>query len=119
MSNENFYQGNDLPYIEIAVLMEDCNKYNPGSKPFYIPAIMPDAPKTTKQSKKPQNTNNLKNKNKQLGVNSITTTGSITLPVPKQHVIYYKDRIVPAGTEFMVAFIGGDITKPQIIGRVL
>lgn len=119
MSNENFYQNNDYPYIEIAVLMQDCNKYNPGSKPFYIPAIMPGVAKSTAQCKTPQNTHNLKNKNKQLGVNNITTTGSITLPIPKQHVIYYKDRIVPAGTEFMVAFIGGDITKPQIVGRVL
>lgn len=119
MANENFYSSDNMPYVEIAVLLQDCNKYNPGSKPFYIPAIMGATTASTSTNKIPQNTSNIKNKNKQLGVNNISTTGSIVIPVPKQHVIYYKDKIVPAGTEFLVAFIAGDITKPQIIGRVL
>lgn len=100
---------------EIAVLQEEINKYDPPSDAkFIIPALMGNlnTEKTT-----PNRTNNILNKNNNLGITRVTTSNYITLSIPKEYVINYPKKYVPSGTLFIVGFIGGDITSCKIIGR--
>lgn len=100
---------------EIAVLQEEINKYDPPSNAkFTIPALMGNL-----QTEKtiPNKSNNIMNKNNDLGLTRITTSNYITLSVPKEYVINYPEKYVPSGTMFIVGFIGGDITSAKIVGR--
>ena len=101
---------------EIAVLQETINKYSPpdGAK-FVIPALMGNLGSTDKTV--PNKSNNIINKNNNLGITKTTTSNYVTLAVPKEYVINYPEKYVPEGTMFIVGFIGGDITSAKIIGR--
>lgn len=103
--------GNPNYRIEKATLMKDINKYYPGEAPFYIPAVIPYSTKATVTT----NTSKSANKGK-YKTNSISSEACITMRVPKDIVRDYKSKIIPSGTEFYVAFIGGDMNKPRIIG---
>ena len=39
------------------------------------------------------------------------------LKVPKEYTYFYEGDVMPAGTKFIVAFIGGNINDIKIIGR--
>lgn len=100
---------------EIAVLQETVNKYDPPtSVKFIIPALMGNlsTEKTT-----PNSSNNIMNKNNNLGITKTTISNYITLALPKEYVINYPEKYVPVGTLFIVGFIGGDITNAKIVGR--
>lgn len=100
--------------IEKATLMKDINKYYPGEAPFYIPAVTPFSSDSVINA----NRRNSANKEDKFNTTTVTTVAAITLTVPKDIVRDYKKKIIPKGTEFYVAFIGGDITKPRIIGVI-
>lgn len=101
---------------EIAVLQEKINKYAPPSKgaKFIIPALMGNlgTEKTV-----PNKSNNIINKENNLGITKTTTSNYVTLTIPKEYVINYPEKYVPQGTMFIVGFIGGDITSAKIVGR--
>lgn len=100
--------------IEIAILQEDVQSSNPGSAKFKIPVIM------TNDVIGHINTsnNNILNKvNGNLSASSINMEDTITLKIPTEYTYFYGSSIVPAGTKFLVAFIGGNINDMQIIGR--
>lgn len=101
---------------EIAVLQETINKYAPPSEgaKFVIPALMGN---TSTEKTTPNNSSNILNKTNNLGITKTTTSNYVTLTVPKEYVINYPDKYVPVGTQFIVGFIGGDITSAKIVGR--
>ena len=53
------------------------------------------------------------------GLNISGTTNLIGGQVNGSITIIPTDRIIPAGSKWIVVFIGGDITKPRIIGRYI
>ena len=100
---------------EIAVLQETINKYAPPSAAkFTIPAMMGSS---IKEQSIPNRSNNIQNKNNNLGITKTTVSNYVTLPIPKEYVMNYTYKYVPAGTMFIVGFIGGDITNAKIVGR--
>lgn len=100
---------------EIAVLQETINKYAPPSAAkFTIPALMGTA---SIEQTVPNNSNNILNKNNNLGITRTTVSNYVTLAVPKEYVINYPTKYVPQGTMFIVGFVGGDITSAKIVGR--
>lgn len=98
--------------IEKAFLQEKVNKYFPGTAPFYIPAITPSSIDNTVIVSK----GGSMNKNATSGTSKIQTSKCITLQIPKDIVRDYKEKMIPVGTCFLVAFIGGNNTVPKIIG---
>ena len=100
---------------EIAILQEEINKYDPPSDAkFTIPALMGNS---NTETTTPNRSSNILNKNNDLGITRVTKSNYITLAVPKEYVINYPEKYVPAGTLFIVGFIGGDITSAKIVGR--
>lgn len=111
------YNSDDMKYTEIAILMETTNKYHPGKKQFYLQALTPGQPKTIDTTKENVNTNNLQNLNDKPQVKSIESNSTIILELPKEVTRWFPVKWIPPGTRFIVSFIGGDLTKPMIIGR--
>ena len=48
---------------------------------------------------------------------SVICASNLLLELPKEVARNYPKKFIPPGTRFLVAFIGGDLTKPVIIGR--
>lgn len=108
----------DLKYIEVAVLMDVVNKYEPGEARFYLQSLTPGKSKTNATSiTSNTDTSNLANTNPSIGSTNVTSGSTITLNVPTECTINYPVKYIPQGTRFLVSFIGGDLTKPVIIGR--
>lgn len=108
----------DLKYVEVAILMDVVNKYEPGFAPFYLQALTPGKSKTTATSvTSTADTSNLANTNPNIGSTNVASGSTINLNVPTEYTIDYPVKYVPQGTRFLVSFIGGDLTKPVIIGR--
>ena len=55
--------------------------------------------------------------NPYLKPNEIEFKNVIKLKVPKEYTYFYEGDVMPAGTKFIVAFIGGNINDIKIIGR--
>lgn len=106
----------DLKYVEVAVLMQVTNKYHPGVCPFYLQSLTPSQPKTTETQTIPFTGNNLMNDGS-IGASSLKSGSTIELELPREIARQFPVKWIPQGTRFLVLFIGGDITKPVIIGR--
>lgn len=112
------FADNSLSYLEVAVLMETVNKYDRDNKcKFYLQALTPNKPKNLDESTTTNSGSNLANLNNNIGSTNITTSNVITLVLPREIARTYPTKWIPQGTRFIVSFIGGDITKPVIIGR--
>lgn len=108
----------DLKYVEVAILMETTNKYHPGKVQFYLQALTPSKPKTVDNTvRNTSNLGNLTNVDSNIGASEITSGSTLTLELPKEVARNYPKKWIPQGTRFLVSFIGGDLTKPVIIGR--
>lgn len=105
----------DTRYSEIAELMYVTNKYYPGVQEFKINALVTDKYSTTTQNTKINITNK---DNSMLGIDQTIRTNTLKIKLPKEHTINYPDKFIPPGTNFIVNFIGGDISRPLIIGRI-
>lgn len=103
-----------IKQIEVAILVNPCNKYNPGVQEFTIPALMSNTASRTVPN---NNSSNILNADKNLGLSNATYSGRLTLTLPKEYTRNYPTKVVPAGTKFLVLFVGDDITNPRIIGR--
>ena len=101
--------------LEIAILEEDISATNPKTASFTIPALMTEQYK----GKKYVNNYNVINKNKTgtPSISTITIDNTIKLQVPKEYTKWYGSIIIPKGTKFIVAFVGGNINSMRIIGR--
>jgi hypothetical protein len=105
----------DTRYTEIAELVYITNKYYPGIQEFRINALVTNKTNETVHNQ----SSNVKNKNStMLGLSTTTKGDTIKIKLPKEHTINYPDKFIPAGTKFIVNFIGGDISKPLIVGRI-
>lgn len=118
MAASNFnYNDMDLKYVEVAVLMQITNKYHPGICPFYLQSLTPSQPKTLQTQNIPFTGNNLANDSTNIGASGLEAGSAIQLELPREIAREFPLKWIPQGTRFLVLFIGGDITKPMIIGR--
>lgn len=114
------YDNLDFKYTEVAVLMKTTNKYKPGKVPFYLQALTPSKAKTnqTETINLTQATSTLGNTDTSaLGTSEITTGSTLMIELPREVARNYPKKWIPQGTRFLVNFIGGDLTKPVIVGR--
>lgn len=104
--------------IVVASLCELVDKYHPGSHPFYIKSLTPFSVYDNVGNTNVQ-ASNIKNKDTNKISTSKVVTGSVFyLDLPKYISKAYPKKFIPKGTEFLVSFIGGDITKGKIIGGI-
>lgn len=112
--NNQTYLDQDNLRLEIAILQEDVKSQDPGEANFKIPAIMTGEKIGTVYTP----TKNSANKKIYKGAATKTTfDDEITLKIPLEYTAFFGKRIVPKGTKFIVAFIGGDINNIRIVGR--
>lgn len=109
------YSTEETLRMEVAILQENISATNPHTASFTIPALMTENYK----GKKYVNNYNVINKNKTgtPSISTITIDNTVTLQVPKEYTKWYGSLIIPKGTKFIVAFVGGDINSMRIIGR--
>jgi hypothetical protein len=105
-------------FVHEAILYETVDKYETqGVKhPFWIKALVP----LESESGRTININksNIYNKDKTwLATYTMTSRRTIDLIIPKYILLDYPKKYIPKGTRFLVAFIGGNLNDPQIIGR--
>lgn len=119
----DFYDKMDLKYPEIAIAIDDIDRSNPGNVRFIIPVLTPlmDNSKPITDSIR-QNKSSLRNdQSVKLEVENIIVTNFISIKVPQEVCNVYQvndsNRIINAGSKWIVVFVGGDITKPRIISR--
>lgn len=119
----DFYDKMDLKYPEIAIAIDDIDRCNPGNVRFIIPVLTPlmDNGKPITDSIR-QNKSSLRNdQSVKLEVENIIVTNFISIKVPQEVCNVYQvddsNRIISAGSKWIVVFVGGDITKPRIISR--
>ena len=94
--------------------MQNRNNQTYLDQDFKIPAIMTGEKVGTVYTP----TKNSANKKIYKGTTTKTTfDDEITLKVPLEYTAFFGKRIVPKGTKFIVAFIGGDINNIRIVGR--
>lgn len=99
---------------EIAILQEDIDSQNPSIHKFKIPSLITG----TRIGDVYTNTNNIANKNI-LKTTLVHTKFDdiINLRVPKEYTAFFGAPIVPKGTRFIIACVGGNINDIKIIGR--
>ena len=98
---------------EIAILQEDVPANNPGIAKFKIPVIITENI-VGHISLSGAILNKKTNKNI---VTSINAEDTIKLRIPTEYTYFYGAKIVPAGTRFIVTFVGASVNDIKIIGR--
>lgn len=107
------YMAQDNLRLELAILQEDVKSQDPGSAKFKIPAIMTgDSVGSVHATSK-----NSANKKSYHGKSNATMDDTYTLEIPREYTAFCDKFIVPKGTKFIVAFVGGDINNIRIVGR--
>jgi hypothetical protein len=105
-------------FVHEAILYECVDKYEEqGLKhPFWIKALVPletDQGHTININKA-----NIYNKDKSwLSTYTMRSEKTIDLCIPKYLMLDFPKKYIPKGTRFLVAFVGGNLNDPQIIGR--
>lgn len=113
MNNINYVDINNLR-TEIAILQEDVDARNPGTAKFIIPVIMTsDALGNISIA----NRNIINYKNGNLTGSTVNMQNTIELYIPTEYTYFCNTDIIPSGTRFIVAFIGGNVNDIKIIGR--
>lgn len=113
MDRLNIFDTNHMR-TEIAILQENIDSKNPGYAKFKIPVINSDdkvAHITT------SNRNIMNKKAGNIKASAVNIENTITLRVPKEYTFFWPSDIVPAGTRFIVSFVGGNVNDIHIIGR--
>ena len=104
MNNNNL--NIDYLRIEIAILQEDVLSTNPGRAKFKIPTIITESFNDT-----------INVRTHVMTGTTINIEDTIDLDIPTEYTYFYGADIVPAGTRFLVAFVGGNVNNIKIIGR--
>ncbi|MCK9199036.1 MAG: hypothetical protein M0P49_05480 [Bacilli bacterium] len=112
---DNFYKDLPLNTIEIAEASEDFYTTD-GSAKFYIPSLMPFISNTI-EMRPYSSAKNIVNKVDVVLGPINTFTGHIVIPLHIERLGEWPEDKIPKGSQFMVVFVGGDITKPRILGR--
>lgn len=123
----NYYDEQQFNTVEKVTLAEDIILPNVDQSPFtvykdieakfFINIMTPLLSKTELNNKVKSSPSNKGNKGEDLRISSYQSSNYIILTIPKYIVLNFTD-IIPKGTEFLVASIGGDIdiNKMRIIG---
>lgn len=106
MKND-FYYEQDYRYLEVGEVLAagDTLKVRIGS---ILPKLDPGSPKKTKKPR--DNVSNILNKNARSAIKGVTLCNYI--PIPKPDGIK-----VSKGDKVLVAFAGGEINDPRIVGK--
>ena len=113
MQTSNSFTSTNNLRLEIAILQEDIEAQNPGVHEFKIPVISTGETVGTVYTR-------TKTANKKKTTRSVSRTqfdNTISLRVPKEYTVYYGKRIIPKGTRFIVACIGGNLNDIKIVDR--
>ena len=107
----------DVNSTAIAILLDVCNKYEPGAQPFRIQSLVG----LQENSRAIDHTNlsagNIMNADtSNLPIGQFNSSTVIKLDVPFEVSRRYPIKFIPPGTRFIVSFASGDITKPRIVG---
>lgn len=111
--NKNYIDMDRLR-TEIAILQQDVNAKNPGYAEFKIPVIMTH---DTVGYIDTSNKNIINRRNGNLSASAVNMEETITLYIPTEYTYFCGKNTVPAGTRFIVSFIGGNVNDIKIIGR--
>lgn len=120
--NTGFYREQNFNGTEIGINLKTVKNSN--IIPIYIPSLIPyvsgGSPVNSKQGA--PNASTILNANGRNGVSACTTSNYVDLAVPLDTYRAYfydedkKEYKIPKGTQFIIAFPGGEINKPRIIG---
>lgn len=97
--------------IEIAVLQENVPANNPGTAKFKIPVLI-----TENIVGHINLFNNTINKKTGKGT-PVHAEDTVKLRIPLEYTYFYGEKVVPAGTKFIIAFVGANTNDIKIIGR--
>lgn len=100
--------------IEIAILQEDIPSNNPGEAKFKIPTIITE---DTVAHISTSNNNIVNYRSGNLSSSSINIENTVKLRIPTECTYFYGEKIVPKGTRFLIAFVGGNVNDIRIISR--
>lgn len=100
--------------IEIAILQEDIDAFEPTTAAFRVPAIMTE---NTVAFMSTANTNIINRSNGNIGSSKINIDNNLSFFVPFEYTFAYGSNTVPKGTKFLLAFIGANVNDGIIIGR--
>lgn len=116
--NQDFFQDQDMKYIEYGVVLEDFKFTSPGK--IYIPVLFPELASNApmKATSARGSVANIINKDGAKGISTSTISNYIELKVPRYiaNHLRNKEGIIKKGTRLYIAFIGGEINKPRVIG---
>ena len=116
--NIDYYQQQDFRFLEIATVLERFYYTSEGK--FNIAAITPllSSSVPIDDNRNKIATTNILNYDNKLGITSYTLSNYIPLSVPRYISDNLRDEYgyINKGTKLLVAFIGGDINKPRIVG---
>lgn len=110
--NHDFYNNdNGFCYPEIAICLEPIDSTK---AKFYIPVATPLLSKNIAYDETPTKviTDNILSDKSTLNISPCTISNYVELKLPD-------DKPVKKGDTFIVVFLGGDINKPNLIGRCL
>lgn len=115
MDYPNNYTTSDTLRLEIAICQQDIDIYEPGKVIFTIPAIISNDNIGITYTGNYNIANKKNTSTPSIGVTTLDNT--VKLTVPKEYTRWYGADIIPKGTKFIVAFIGGNMNDIKIIGR--
>lgn len=111
----NFYEQQELPYAEIAVLGEDIEfdsyKQNITGK-FLIPVLMP-MQELNNLVKNNISIADIDQTNRKNSISKYSITNYCNLTIPR-YLLYNFDNKIEKGTKFIIVSIGGDIDLDNI-----
>lgn len=118
--NSQFYQNRDFSNIEIATVLEDFHYKSMGK--FYLNTIIPELDKSGPYeiSIPKESTSHIINYNSKHGVQGLTESNYVLLHLPSYllpEVVTRPDGVtVVKNQQVLVAFVGGEVNNPRIIG---
>ncbi|MBP5596637.1 MAG: hypothetical protein J6Y02_14720 [Pseudobutyrivibrio sp.] len=106
-------------YLEVAEIVVMVNKYRPSIHPFYIANLSPYQTDAATVARGPTIAKTpLQNKDpSKVTVQSYADNGLLFIPLPKFVALTYPEKYIQPGSLWLAEFVGGDITKPIIVGR--
>lgn len=132
MGDPNFYMNLDLRYPEIAILLNDVERHSSRKGQFYIPILLPtisgNRPKLNNKPAPPMSNHIINSSSK---TDNYSESNYIELIIPQHlfpfpklysssndHNVIEHPSYLKKGTQFIIVFIGGDITNIKIIGVI-
>lgn len=120
--NSAFYQNKEYAYSELGIVLEPFN-YKTQKGKFFIPSIIPELDSSRPYTKTipKASTSHIINYSAKHGVQGTTKSNFVELKIPNyigaelRH-IDIPELIVAKGEKVIITFIGGELSKPKVIG---